>query len=256
MPISVVSLRQLCFTYQSTTVLSDISLDIHAGDYLAVVGPNGSGKTTLIKVLLGLLKPSGGSATLLGTPTQAFRDWHKIGYLPQNPPALSTRFPATVKEVVSLGLLSRKHIPRRIGKSDAAAVQKALEVMDIVPLKHTLIGELSGGQQQRVLVARALVAEPQMLVLDEPTAALDPEIRERFFNALAGLNKEKGTAVVIVTHDIGGIGQYASRLLYLDKKVIFYGGFDDFCYSHDVTNYFGEFSQHIICHRHDRKERN
>lgn len=255
MSIKVVSLSRLSFTYQSTDVLSDISLDIHAGDYLAVVGPNGSGKTTLIKVLLGLLKPSAGSALLFGTPTEAFRDWHRIGYLPQNPPALSTQFPATVGEIVSLGLLSRKRIPRRIGKADAAAVEKALALLDIASLKRTLIGELSGGQQQRVLVARAMVSEPELLILDEPTAALDPEIREIFFTTLAKLHREKGTAVVIVTHDIGGIGQYASRLLYLDKKIIFYGGFDDFCSSHDVTNYFGEFSQHIICHRHDRPER-
>ena len=123
--------------------------------------------------------------------------------------------------------------------------------MDIVEIKNKLIGELSGGQQQRVFIARALVNEPDLLILDEPTAALDPEIREHFFGVLRDLNETSGITILIVTHDIGSIGKYASTLLYLDKKVIFHGTFDEFCFSTDMGEYFGPFSQHVICHRHD-----
>jgi zinc transport system ATP-binding protein len=124
-------------------------------------------------------------------------------------------------------------------------------MMDIVEIKNKLIGELSGGQQQRTFIARALVSEPDLLILDEPTAALDTEIREHFFGLLRDLNERSGITILIVTHDIGSIGKYASTLLYLDKKVIFHGTFDEFCFSADMGEYFGPFSQHVICHRHD-----
>jgi len=129
-----------------------------------------------------------------------------------------------------------------------------LELVDIIDIKTELIGELSGGQQQRVLIAKALVSEPELLILDEPTTALDPEAREKFFGTLKDLNENRKVTIIIITHDIGTIGKYASRLLYLDKKLIFYGGFDDFCTSSEMANYFGEYSQHVICHRHDQKQ--
>ncbi|HSR37242.1 MAG TPA: ATP-binding cassette domain-containing protein, partial [Desulfurivibrionaceae bacterium] len=109
---------------------------------------------------------------------------------------------------------------------------------------------LSGGQQQRVLLARALVGNPELLIMDEPTTALDPETRENFYALLQQLNDETGTTVILVTHDTGSIGRYASRLLYLDKRVIFDGTFDDFCCSPEMTRFFGEHSQHLICQRH------
>ena len=122
------------------------------------------------------------------------------------------------------------------------------EVLDI---SDALIGELSGGQQQRVLVARAVVNKPELLILDEPTTALDPEARENFFKVLYELNRRENVTVILVTHDIASIGKYASKLMYLDKKIIFYGSFEDFCLSENMTHYFGEFTQHLICHRHD-----
>jgi zinc transport system ATP-binding protein len=133
------------------------------------------------------------------------------------------------------------------------AINNALELVDIIDIKTELIGELSGGQQQRVLIAKALVSEPELLILDEPTTALDPEAREKFFGTLKDLNENRKVTIIIITHDIGTIGKYASRLLYLDKRLIFYGGFDDFCTSSEMANYFGEYSQHVICHRHDSR---
>ncbi|MDD5168083.1 MAG: ATP-binding cassette domain-containing protein, partial [Syntrophales bacterium] len=121
----------------------------------------------------------------------------------------------------------------------------------IADLRNKPIGALSGGQQQRVLVARAIVNHPEFLILDEPTAALDPEVRDRFFTLLDELNEQGKVTILIVTHDVGNIGQYASRLLYIDKRILFYGTFGEFCESPDVTRLFGNFSQHVICHRHD-----
>ncbi len=251
MPIEIVSVQGLSFQYNSSEILTDVSFSLTTGDYVGIVGPNGSGKTTLIKATLGFLEPSGGRVSLFGYRPADFPAWYKVGYLPQKLNTFNPHFPATVKEIVALGLLSRKGFPRRIGKPDDIVIDNALSLMDILPIKNELIGELSGGQQQRALIAKALVSEPELLILDEPTTALDPEAREKFFSTLQSLNELKKVTIVIITHDIGTIGKYASRLLYLDKRVIFYGTFDSFCLSTDMTDYFGEYSQHLICHRHD-----
>jgi zinc transport system ATP-binding protein len=123
--------------------------------------------------------------------------------------------------------------------------------MDIGALRDKKIGELSGGQQQRVIIARALINEPELLILDEPTTAVDPETREKFFAVLDDLNRNKNTTVILITHDTGSAGKYASKLLYFDRAVVFYGTFKDFCESPNMARYFGAYSQHLICHRHD-----
>jgi zinc transport system ATP-binding protein len=247
----MLSVEQLSFRYNSVEVLSDISFSVDAGDYIGLVGPNGSGKTTVIKIILGLMQQEKGTVTLFGTDSSTFRDRHKIGYLPQKPTHFNPHFPATVKEIVSLGLFSKMRFPKRITKDDEAVIYEAMEMADVLDISDALIGELSGGQQQKVLVARAVVNKPELLILDEPTTALDPEARENFFKVLYELNLKKNVTVILVTHDIASIGKYASKLLYLDKKIIFYGSFEDFCLSENMTHYFGEFTQHLICHRHD-----
>lgn len=247
----IVATDRLSFRFNSIEILSDITFALKQGEFLGIVGPNGSGKTTLIRLLLGLMQPTGGSITLFGQTVALFSEWHRVGYLPQKIAAFNPHFPATVGEVVALGLLAGKNFPRRTARSDRVFIDDALKLMDIMPIRNKLIGELSGGQLQRALIAKALVAGPELLILDEPTTALDPEGRERFFATLKDLNALKGVTIIMITHDLGTIGQHASRLLYLDKNLIFYGGFDDFCLSEDMTNYFGEYSQHLICHRHD-----
>ncbi len=247
----ILSVEQLGFRYNSVEVLSDISFNVDAGDYIGLVGPNGSGKTTVIKIILGLMRPEKGTVTLFGTDSSAFRDQQKIGYLPQKPTHFNPHFPATVKEIVSLGLFSKKRFPKRIKKDDEALIYEAMAMAEVLDISDALIGELSGGQQQRVLVARAVVNQPELLILDEPTTALDPEAREHFYQVLYELNRRGNVTVILVTHDIASIGKYASKLLYLDKKIIFYGSFEDFCSSENMRRYFGEFTQHLICHRHD-----
>lgn len=254
MSVDVLSAEGLSFRHNSTEILTDISFRLQVGDYLGIVGPNGSGKTTLIKLFLGFLQPSNGGISLFGVQPSEFREWRKVGYLPQRIPSFNPHFPATVREIVSLGLLSTKSFPKRITRSDDRAIDDALTLLDILDIKNDLIGELSGGQQQRALIAKAIVSEPELLILDEPTTALDPEARGKFFATLQDLNGLSKVTIIIITHDIGSVGQYASKLLYLDKRIIFYGGFDAFCGSSDMSNYFGEHSQHVICHRHDVRQ--
>jgi len=248
--VKILSVEELGFRYNSVEVLSDISFNIDAGDYIGLVGPNGSGKTTVIKIILGLLQQERGAVTLFSTDSSLFRDRQRIGYLPQKPTHFNPHFPATVKEIVSLGLFSKQRFPKRITKDDESLIYDAMAMAEVLDISDASIGELSGGQQQRVLVARALVNKPELLILDEPTTALDPEARENFFKVLYELNRRENVTVILVTHDIAGIGKYASKLLYLDKKVIFYGSFEDFCLSENMTHYFGKFTQHLICHRH------
>jgi zinc transport system ATP-binding protein len=250
MPGEIVSTKMLSCSYREGRVLEDISFLVERGDYVGIVGPNGSGKSTLVKALLGLITVNSGSASLFGSRLSDFRDWHKIGYLPQSLHLVNPVFPATVHETVGLGLLSRKKFPKRLNKSDHTKINITLEELAILELERKMIGELSGGQLQRVLLARAIVNDPELLVLDEPTAALDPETRDRFYGMIAEINRSRGVTVLLVTHDSGAIGEHASKMLYLDKKILFYGSFDEFCCSPEMSSLFGEHSQHLMCHRH------
>ncbi len=247
---SVVRTSGLGCCYREGRVLEAVSICVEAGDYVGIVGPNGSGKSTFVRCLMGLCRISEGSAELFGTSTDRFREWQRIGYLPQSLNVINPVFPATVEETVALGLLSRTRLPRSISPDDRGRIVRTLELLDIDGIRHKLIGELSGGQQQRVLLARALVNQPDLLILDEPTAALDPDMRDRFYRLIGDINRTDGVTVLLVTHDSGAIGKHASKMLYLDKKVLFYGSFEEFCHSDEMTMLFGPNSQHLMCHRH------
>jgi len=250
MNVKALAVQNLCAGYNGSEALKDVCFTVNPGDYVGICGPNGSGKSTLIKVILGLLRPESGEVSLLGTPQTSFQQWERIGYLPQGLQFFNPHFPATVDEVVRLGRLSAKRFPRRFNREDAQAVERTMEWMGISDIRGSMIGELSGGLRQRVLLARALVNDPALLVLDEPTTALDPETRDSFYKLIFEMNRERKSTVLLVTHDTATIGKYASHLLYLDKKVIFYGDFDDFCNSSEMTGFFGEHGQHLVCHRH------
>ncbi len=250
----VYTVQNLSVKYPRNNIFTNISFSVNKGDFLAIVGPNGSGKSTLVKSLLNLL-PYTGNIFLFGTDIKTFSDWQRIGYMPQKFSYFNPLFPATVKEVVQLGISKNNNNPKDI------LIDKALRSIDIHSLKDKPIATLSGGQQQRVLIARALVNNPELLILDEPTVALDPDIRESFFQILLNMNRNEYKTIMLVTHDIGYVGKYATKLMYFDRNIIFYGTFKDFCESESMGDYFGYRTQHLICnmeHQHlqiNNKER-
>jgi zinc transport system ATP-binding protein len=243
----IIEASNLSVRYQQANVLEDVSVAIKAGSYVGIVGPNGSGKTTLVKALLGLVQRSSGEIRLCGNAIETFSDWGRIGYLPQLSTVPTHRFPARVDEIVATGLLAGKSFPRRIGRSDFRRVDAVLETLGISELKQKLIGRLSGGQRQRVFLARALVSEPELLFLDEPVVALDPASREAFYDTIARLNRERNVTVLMVSHDLSAMHENADMLLYLDRRVIFFGDAKSFCESEKMTAYLGEGLQHLIC---------
>ncbi len=197
-----VEIQGLWAGYDGNVALEDVNLTVPRGDYLALVGPNGGGKTTLLKVVLGLLKPLRGEVRVLGQTPEAGRVG--VGYVPQLI-EFDRDFPVRVEEVVRMGRLGTTD-----RKGDAEAIRKALALVEMDPLARRPMGDLSGGQRQRVYLARALAADPQMLLLDEPTAHLDPEISARIYELLLKLTERM--TVILTTHDIGVVASYAKTL--------------------------------------------
>jgi zinc transport system ATP-binding protein len=211
---SLIDLQSVSFSYETGRVLADVSLTIGSRDYLVLLGPNGSGKSTLLKIVVGLLRPTSGKAFLFGRPATDARARERVGYVPQRA-VISSRLPATVLEVVLAGRAAQ----RRFGGFTRAERHQALRALERVGMSdfaRRRIGELSGGQQQRVLIARALVAEPQVLILDEPTAGVDRDSQIRFAQVLRVLNGE-GVAILIVAHDLGAVAPDVRRVLALHQ---------------------------------------
>lgn len=248
---TIIQATNLTVRYGQTEALHDISFSIEKGDFVGLVGPNGGGKTTLAKVVLGLIPKTKGKVMLFGKELKNGDGLSKIGYLPQKQSSINQLFPATVGEVVFLGLLSDKRRPKRISQEDGQKIDRTLSLLGILNLKNKMLSELSGGQQQRALLARALVSNPELLILDEPSTALDPSSRKDFFKLAQKLNQETKTTIILITHDTGYIGQYANKLLYIDRKLVFFGKISDFCPRGDVSLRFEKSDRHIIWHQHN-----
>lgn len=205
------------FGYENHDAVIDLNMEIYPGDYLCVVGENGSGKSTLIKGMLGLLKPTGGSLSVADELKRG-----GIGYLPQQT-AAQKDFPATVQEVVLSGTLSRRGNRPFYSRAERKLAAHNLERLGIEHLKQKCYRELSGGQQQRVLIARALCATEQLLILDEPITGLDPSAIQDFYHLIKKLNKEDGITIIMVSHDIGNVISQANKILHLHRRVVFCG---------------------------------
>ncbi len=219
---AVAAVEHVCADYGSERVLDQVSLAIHRGDFLGVIGPNGSGKTTLLRVLLGLTRPSCGHVRLFESDVREFREWYRIGYVPQKA-VFEARFPASVFEVVISGCGARTGPGHRFGAHDRAATRRALETVGMQAFGDRLIGRLSPGQQQRVFIARALVHNPELLLLDEPIAGVDADAQEQFYGLLRYLNRELGTTLVLVSHDISVVAREVTQLACLNRTLVFHG---------------------------------
>ena len=210
------------FGYENHDAVIDLNMEVCPGDYLCIVGENGSGKSTLIKGLLGLLKPTGGSLKI-------DEDLRRtgIGYLPQQT-AAQRDFPASVREVVLSGCLSRRGGRPFYSREEKQLAAENMRRLGIEDLGRRCYRELSGGQQQRVLIARALCATRQMLILDEPVTGLDPSAIQEFYHLVRQLNREEHVTILMVTHDVGNVLQEAGKVLHLKQRVLFYGTAEDY----------------------------
>ena len=225
---NTVEISHVSFSYGEREILHDITFAIHRGDYLGMVGPNGAGKTTLLKIMLGLLTPSSGSVTIFGENVKRFKDWPKIGYVPQKALVFDTHFPATVEEVVLMGRYAKRGLFRRIIAEDRAAGERALRKTEMWAYRERLIGDLSGGQQQRVFIARALVTDPEILFLDEPTTGVDMKSQEEFYTLLRRLNKESHVTLILVSHDVDTVLSEAMHIACIDTTLVCHGSPGDY----------------------------
>ena len=213
--MSQIKCKNLTLGYGSQEILSGLSFEVNRGDYLCIVGSNGSGKTTLMKTVLGLTKPLGGSIEFSDGLSAS-----GIGYLPQQTD-VQRDFPASVYEIVISGCLGRGGFHPFYTKADKALAAQAMERMDIKGLKNSCYRELSGGQQQRVLLARALCATRDILLLDEPVAGLDPKVTADMYALIDSLNKNDGVTVIMISHDIDKALKYASHILHIGTDIFF-----------------------------------
>ena len=212
--MALLTCKNLSFSYEGKPVVEGLDLTVNAGDYLCIVGENGSGKSTLVKGLLGLILPSAGSVSF-GDGLQK----NEMGYLPQRMEA-QRDFPASVWEVVTSGC--RSILPFLSQKEKEKALN-TLKLLSIEDLKNNSFSELSGGQQQRVLLARALLVTRKLLLLDEPTAGLDPLVTRELYDTIEKLHKEEGLTVIMVSHDVEAAVEYADYILHLSHSSAFYG---------------------------------
>jgi len=211
---AVIRLRDLSFSYDDHPVLERVDLDVARGDFASIIGPNGGGKTTLLKLVLGLLQPLRGTVRVLGLPPEQARS--RIGYMPQHV-ALDMSFPVTALDVVLTGRLARPFPAGPFRKADREAAARALHDVDAFELRDRAFFALSGGQRQRILIARALAGDAELLLLDEPTASLDPRVQDDLYELLRRLNRRM--TVILVSHDVGTVSQHVRTVICVNRQV-------------------------------------
>ena len=237
----VIKLENVTYRYNTDLVLEDISFKADEADLLGIIGPNGAGKTTLFSLILGLLEGYQGKITVFGEDIRNNRKvLKKIGYIPQKN-IIDKGFPATVEEIVSLGVFERKTKDKIIS---------AIKTVGLLEQKHKRIGELSGGQQQRILIAKALVNEPQLLILDEPTTGIDLETQNKFYALLRKLNSENKITIILASHDLDAINKLANKIACVNRKMSFHGDAREFFGNEQLLKSYSESSMQAHMHLH------
>jgi len=224
---AAITFDDVWFSYDTVRTLERVSFDVERGRFAALIGPNGAGKTTALRLLLGRLRPTRGRVLLFGSPPGRQRE--AVGYIPQRV-TVPRGFPLTVFELVLMGRYGRLGLGRRPRRPDRDAAVHALERVGLVDLAGRYFETVSGGQQQRALIARALAGEPQLLLLDEPTAGLDPAARADFYNLCCLLQREAGLTLLAASHDIDAVAHHADRVILLNRTVLAVGS------PHDVLH--------------------
>lgn len=234
----VVTIKNLNLKSNSDIILDDVSFEIKKGDFLGIIGPNGAGKTTLFKCMLGLNKDYSGTIRIFNKEIkkESKEIYKKIGYIPQSN-NFDPRFPATVKEIIQLGMIGKK-ISRE-------KMDKLSELTGISEYLNKRIGNLSGGQQQRVMITKALIHEPELLILDEPSTAIDANILKLFYKLLTKLNKEKKITIIWSSHDLDAVNLLSNKVACIYKKLLFHGRSEEFFSDENNLKKFTESAMHI-----------
>ncbi len=200
-------------------VIEDATFTVGCGAYMGVVGPNGGGKTTLLQAVLGIIPRESGSIRILGRPMDEFDEWSRLAWVSQHSISFDEKFPINVRELVGLGRINRGNLAKPLKREDWVKVDEVLGFMGISELADRRVGHLSGGQKQRVFVAKALVRDPEVLILDEPVAGVDAEAQELFYMKLSDLNGREGTTIVIVSHDLAAVFCRMSDVMCVNRRV-------------------------------------
>lgn len=253
-PEKAVEIKDLSFSYGNEKILENISIDIHRGHYLGIVGPNGAGKTTLLKVILGLERPDSGYVKILGQDIKSFKDWWRIGYVPQKATNFDANFPITVGEVVLMGRYSKRGLFHRTTKADKKTAERALKQVEMWNYKDRLIGDLSGGQQQRVFIGRAMASEPEIIFLDEPTTGVDQVAEDEFYALLRKLNKELNLTLILISHDIETVTKETDHIACINRNLICYETPEDFIRESRELNMFNQNVKVITAEHHRHKK--
>lgn len=246
----VIEAKDLSFRAGGSVLLEGLSFKIERGAYVGLLGPNGGGKTTLLKLILGLNKPTSGEILLFGQQREKFKDHHKIGYVPQHHADGRMNFPASVAEVIETGLAPRLMPWRRMDDGQKRQLDEAIELAQVGALLKRNLAELSGGERQRVYIARALAAQPELLLLDEPLTGVDAAAQQRFYSFLADLNGQLNLSLVFVSHDLGAIAGQVNQVLCLNKRLMCEGPPENFIKEEMMERIFGPETQSVFHHHH------
>lgn len=234
-----IEFRDVSVNYDHLPALEHISFGIPSGSFWGIIGPNGSGKSTLVKTALGLLKPAQGTVrTFDRNPADLGSLRSRIGYVPQYA-ALDFTFPLQVIDVVAMGLYGKIGLFRRVTRKHRLLAMDALARVQMQDFSERQISALSGGQRQRVLIARALVVNPSLLILDEPTAALDHNSSEGLYDWISTLHRESGMTIILVTHDIGVVSEHVDSIACLNRTLVAHGRPDDVLHAPTIENMYG-----------------
>ena len=220
--VAPVDVRDGSVAIAGRPILRGIDLTVRPGEFVALLGANGSGKSTLVRAMTGLRPLAAGAVSLFGTPIGSFRDWHRVGFVPQRTGA-ATGVPSSVREVVGSGRLTRRRLLRPLTRADRKAIDDAIEVVGLTHLAHRGVSHLSGGQQQRTLIARALAGEPELFILDEPTAGVDLPSQHALAETLRLLS-DRGSTIVLVAHELGPMAPLIDRTVVMRDGRVAYDG--------------------------------
>jgi zinc transport system ATP-binding protein len=250
--LPIIEVSDLQVNRSDSVVIEDANFVIHKGDYVGIVGPNGGGKTTLLLSLLNILPRNKGAIHFFGQDISFFSNWEKVAYIPQHAINFDPQFPLSVRELVALGRISRNNLGRALKDEDWEVVDNVIEFMGISDVSSRRIGCLSGGQKQRIFVAKALVRNPEVILLDEPIVGVDAETQEKFYKKLSDLNVERGITILLVTHDLAAVFCRMSKVMCINRFVNISKITEDFEPEEVLRKVYGDHF-HFVFHKHECK---